>query len=116
MARHPQPLELARLKGADKKDPQRYRNIVPIPKYPLGKAPRHIRGQARRCWNEIARCAIEGVVTRADGLILEIAANLLAEYRLSPELFPSKKYAPLIGCLARLGLSPADRTKLNLPA
>jgi hypothetical protein len=54
---------------------------------------------------------IEGVLTYADTILLEMASNLLAEYRVNPGDFPIGKYPHLIGCLARLGMSPSDRTK-----
>jgi phage terminase small subunit len=115
MARHSQPDEVARLKGADKKNPNRYGKNTPRSDLPLGEPPEHLKGVAKNCWKEIALKSIPGVITLADGFILEIAASLLAEYRVAPLEFPAGKYVHLIGCLARLGLSPADRTKLNLP-
>ena len=46
--------------------------------------------------------------------MLEMASNLLSEYRESPVEFPIGKYSHLIGCLARFGMSPSDRTKLGV--
>ena len=113
MARHPQPLELVRLKGADKHDPQRYAGTEPKSTLPLGDAPA-LTPHAALCWDELSACAVPGVLTGSDRQILEIAANLLAEYRRSPEDFAIGKYTHLIGSLARLGMSPSDRAKLRV--
>lgn len=113
MARHAQPLEVAKLKGADKKDPQRYRKEVPKSECPLGDAPEHLSDEARDCWREISLCAIEGVLTGADRHVLEVTSNLLAEYRRDPDKFAVGKYTHLLGGFGRLGMSPADRQKIG---
>ena len=69
---------------------------------------------AQACWFEISSKAIDGVLTFADTLMLEVASNLLAEYRSSPVEFQIGKYTHLIGVLARFGMSPSDRTKLGV--
>jgi len=113
MARHPQPRELAALKGADKHDPQRYRNDSPKAKTPLGNAPDHMAGAAKAAWFELETFALPGVLTGADRFVMEVTASLLAEFRQNPSDFAAGKYTHLIGCLARLGLTPADRQKLG---
>jgi phage terminase small subunit len=114
MALHTQPVEIALLKGADKKHPERYRNEVPKSKLPLGGAPEHLTPAAADCWFEISSYAIPGVMTGADRVTLEMLANLLAEYREGPREFPSTKLGQLIGLLGRFGMSPSDRTKLGV--
>ncbi|KAB7769353.1 hypothetical protein [Xanthomonas maliensis] len=113
MARHKQPDELARLKGADKQNPQRYKRQVPKSKAALGKAPDHLSPEAISAWKELEKHALPGVLTGADRFVMEVAASLLAEFRNSPPDFKAAKYSHLIGCFARLGLSPADRQKLG---
>ncbi|GAB3282559.1 hypothetical protein GCM10027347_58860 [Larkinella harenae] len=112
MARHPQTRELAKFKGADRKNPQRYKKDVPVNPEPIG-VPAHLSEKARAVFAELKSMALPGVLTASDGPIFEITANLLAEYRADPEAFPVGKYTHLIGCLARLGMSPADRQKLG---
>lgn len=113
MARHAQPREVAALKGATRRNPQRYRKEPPATDMPLGDAPPHMGDAARACWFEISTYAPRGVLKGADRLMLELTSNLLAEYRQSPTDFAVGKYTHLIGCLARLGMSPADRQKLG---
>lgn len=113
MARHAQPREVAELKGATRKNPQRYRTEPPKVELPLGEAPAHMSDAARACWFEISTFAPAGVLKGADRLVLELASGLLAEYREDPKGFAVGKYTHLIGLLARLGMSPADRQKLG---
>lgn len=114
MARHTQPRELAILKGASKKHPDRYRNEVPKSELPCGDAPDEMTDAAKVCWIEIQTKSIPGVLTYADTLMLEVAANLLAEYRANPVEFPIGKYTHMVGVLARFGMSSSDRTKLGV--
>ena len=114
MARIQQPAELAKLKGADVKNPQRYKQTVPKSGLPLGNAPDHLSEQAAACWFELSSMAIPGTMTGADRVLLEVLSNLLAEYRTCPPDFAVGKYAHLIGALARFGMSPSDRNKLGV--
>jgi phage terminase small subunit len=114
LARHAQPREVAELKGATRQNPQRYRKETPKSAQPLGQAPVHLSDSAKGVWFEIESLAPAGVLTGADRFALEILAELLAEWRDSPREFAVGKYTHLIGCLARLGMSPADRQKLGM--
>jgi hypothetical protein len=124
MGRHSQPDEIAKLKGADKHNPQRYRNIVPKSGWPLGEPPAEMSDEAQACWFEISAKAIPGVLTFSDTILLEMASDLLAEYRLVRAVpfedrpkgmrFHSTDKTILIGLLARFGMSPSDRTKLGI--
>ncbi|MCC4621780.1 hypothetical protein LL965_17500 [Xanthomonas cassavae CFBP 4642] len=113
MARHKQPDELARLKGADKRNPQRYKRQAPKSKVALGQPPDHLPADAAAAWKELEKCAPPGVLTCSDRFVMEIAGSLLAEFRSKGPEFKAAKYSHLIGCLARLGLTPADRQKLG---
>jgi phage terminase small subunit len=113
MARHSQPREIADLKGATRRNPQRYRTEPPAVEFALGDAPAHLSGAAKDVWFEISTYAPTGVLKGADRILLEMLSNLLAEYRQDPVEFAVGKYTHLIGGLARLGMSPADRQKLG---
>lgn len=113
MARHKQPAELAKLKGAEKKNPQRYRKEAPKTGKPLGKPPTDFPEDLTVAWKELEKCALPGVLTSSDRFVMEVAASLLAEFRTNRAEFKAAKYSHLIGCLARLGLTPADRQKLG---
>jgi hypothetical protein len=114
MARHKQPRELAELKGATKVNPERYRNEVPKSNQPFGKYPAERTTDPAECWAEISAECIPGVLTGADRFMVEIAADLLAEYRTDPPGFAVGKYRHLIGLFARFGMSPSDRASLGV--
>jgi hypothetical protein len=113
MARHRQPRELAELKGATRHDPQRYRKEVPAVEQPLGEAPAHLGAKVQATWFELAGLAPTGVLKGSDRVMLEMASVLLVAFRADPDEFPASKMTHLIGILARLGMSPADRQKLG---
>lgn len=113
MARHAQPREVAELKGATRKNPQRYRNEPPACEQPLGEAPQHLDEDERAAWFEIAALAPKGVLKGADRLLLELTSSLLAEFRSDRRSFPAARIGHMVGCFARLGMSPADRQKLG---
>ena len=73
MARHAQPRQVAELKGADKKNPQRYRLEPPKTALPLGTAPEHMTDAAKAVWFELETYAPNGVLAGADRLMLETA-------------------------------------------
>jgi hypothetical protein len=120
MARHPQAREVAELKGATRVHPERYRKQPPAVDMPLGNAPDHLdragekQWTAKEVWFELSSYAPRVVLTGADRITVEIASNLLVEYRTAPSEFRAGKYVHLIGCLARLGMTPADRQKLGV--
>lgn len=114
MARHAQPREIAELKGATSKDPQRYRGEVPKSEQPLGGAPSHMSGGGQACWFELSSYSIPGVLTVADRISLELASELLAQFRTDPLEYPTTKLAQLVGLLARFGMTPSDRQKLSI--
>lgn len=115
MARKAQPIELAKLKGSDRKNPQRYRKEVPKHPLAIGVAPDCMSEAAKACWFEIAGLAIPGTLTAADRFMLELAANLLAEYRTTPAGFTAARLGRLFQALACFGMSPVDRVRLGVP-
>ena len=60
MARHANPIELQRLSGADKKDPQKYGKEVPKSEMALGAYPEKLSTDPRDVWHEIASISIPG--------------------------------------------------------
>lgn len=114
MGRHRQPRELAELKGATKKNPQRYRNEVPESKLPLGDPPKHMTKEAIACWREIEFYSLRGVLKGSDRLKLEIISNELSAYRRAPQEFKTARLNTLNSMLSEYGFSPSARGKLGV--
>jgi hypothetical protein len=115
MGRHRQPREIAALKGALRVHPERYRNVPPKAALGLGDAPEGMCNDAKAVWRELAMHAAAGVLTSADRMLMELTANLIAQFRAGPHAFQSARLGHLIGCLARLGMTPVDRQRLSVP-
>ena len=114
MPRHTQPIELARLKGADTKNPQRYRKDVPKSRLPLGEPPDDMTDGEQSCWFELSALSLPGVLTGADRIGLEMLAALLREYRDDRRGFAGVKHNAMVSLLGRFGMTPSDRTKLGV--
>jgi phage terminase small subunit len=114
MARHAQAREIAELKGATRHDPQRYRKEPPKSEFVLGEAPSHLDVGAKAVWFELETYAAKGVLTGGDRMVMETLCVLFSQFRADPEGFSAAKIGHVIGCLARLGLTPADRQKLDV--
>ena len=116
MARPRKPTNVLELNGAHKKNPARgrERENEPKPVNPIGEAPAEFASEQKAAWNDIVKQCHEGVLTSVDRLIVEIGANLLAEYRLNPIMFPSAKLNQLRGVLAQCGMTPADRSRVGV--
>lgn len=113
MARHAQPREVAELKGATKKNPQRYKTAPPKSSKPLGGAPNWCEKIEKAAWVDLQRMTPAGVLTFADRAVMELSSALLSQFRADRLNFPAAKMTHLVGCLARLGLTPADRQRLT---
>lgn len=99
-------------RGAFKKHPERARTDAQTAG-PLGKPPSHIAGEVLKAWKEIEKSAPLQVLTESDRLALEVAANLLAQFRLDPVEFPAAKLVRLEALLGKFGMTPADRAKVG---
>lgn len=111
MARHAQPREVAELKGAHKKDPQRYRGEVLKADKPIGQPYLRMRNEAKEVWKELTESIPPGVLTVADRQMFKVLCNLIAEYDDDPSEFAVGKYTHLIGLSARFGMTSSDRQK-----
>ena len=114
MPRHMQPREVAEMKGATRKHPERYRTILPDAPLELGNAPDHLSEAAKAAWFEIATYAPVAVLRGADRLLVETTAQLVAEMREDWKEFKGNKIGTLVSCLGRLGMTPSDRNKLGM--
>ena len=108
----PQPLEIAKLKGAVKHDPQRYRGVPDGRPGGLGAPPDYLKSSVKAMWYEILDMIPENITTASDRHVIEVFANLMVEYRKDPESFAVGKYPALMRAMEVLGLSPAARRKI----
>lgn len=115
MTRIAQPREVAELKGATKHDPQRYRSQPAKSEYPLGQCPEYMRPEEGAVWFELETYAAKGVLTGGDRMVMELTCALMAEFRSDTRAFSAAKIGQLVGCLARMGLTPSDRQKIGAP-
>lgn len=112
MARPRKPTNVLELTGAFKKNPQRTRTDAESAGE-LSAAPPHINGAVLNAWNEITRYAPRDVLTESDRLSIELAANLLAQFRDDPIEFTAAKLVRLEALLGKFGMTPADRSKVG---
>jgi hypothetical protein len=54
------------------------------------------------------------VLTGADLIMMEIASNLLSEYRTDPAAFTAAKLRLMVSCFGIFGMSPSDRCNLGV--
>ena len=109
---HTQPREVAVIKGHLKTHPDRYRNAVPKNRQKLGQPPKHMSEVAKGIWFEFEEYSLPGVLTAAERPTFELLCTLFAEFRADPLKCPAPKLNTIIGCLGRLGMTPADRQKI----
>ena len=80
---------------------------------PLGTPPARWDPGAKALWHEVVGCAPEGVLTKADRHLIEIAARLLAQIRAQPEV-TAAIVAQFRACLSEMGMTPSARTRLSV--
>ena len=114
--RTPMPLEIAKLKGAVKHDPQRYRDVPDGRNGGIGGPPEYLSSAAKAMWYEVLGMIPEGIATASERAVIEVFANLMVEYRMDPMSFAVGKYPALMRAMEVLGLSPAARRKIAVPA
>ncbi len=122
MGRKKLPKNVHILNGTAKKNPKRMRargNEPEITKH-LGNPPRWLNKEEKAAWREIKKQCIEGVLGFSDRIAVEMASRLLVKCRglavfegVVIEASASEQKL-LQSYLASFGMSPADRTKINL--
>jgi phage terminase small subunit len=114
MGRNSLPLEIQQLKGADRKDPARYkeRKTAARSQQPFGDAPGHLTPAETAAWDELVATIAANVLCSADRWAVEIASCLMAKRRADPDKFKAAEAQLLISLLARFGMTPADRAKV----
>jgi hypothetical protein len=115
MARNRTATSVLKQRGAFEKNPQRGRDreFEPIPKAILGNPHKCLTELQVECWRELVAMAPDGVLMDSDAWAVEIASRVMAKLRQDGEL-PSTQWAILISALAKMGLTPADRSKVMI--
>lgn len=112
MARQKNPLAKARLTGADRKDPQRYRHrSEPDGGGPVGEPPPYLSTDARKVW--LLFQAELPWLRRSDRAALEAISTLRARVVLSGEPATSALIRELRASLSSLGATPVSRQNVG---
>lgn len=91
------------------------RKDEPVPKSGIGDPPKGMSVGARKCWAYLVDIAPFGVLGDSDRAYLEVAAELLAlKRRVGVQRMESAKLNRLETMLGKLGLNPADRSKVSI--
>lgn len=109
------PTALLELNGAFKKNPNRKRPQEPISAPFPTEPPEYLTHDQKQTWFEIVDHTPAGVLMKSDAFIVEMVAILLAEFRAAPSLMDNPRLTRLSVELGRLGLTPADRSKIIVP-
>ncbi|MCP5017614.1 MAG: P27 family phage terminase small subunit [Ketobacter sp.] len=110
------PTNILTLRGADKKHPDRMRERENEPENvnPLGTAPKELNATEKKYYKRIGDESIPGVLGEADRIAVSMAAKLLA-LAYSEEGATAAQLGQLFKYLSQFGMTPADRSKINLP-
>jgi hypothetical protein len=110
MPRPRKPTQLHVVQGTLNPTRHKDRKGEPVIGEPLGDAPPQWPVPEKIIWAEVANAIPAGVATKADRLIVELTCRLLIDMRakkLTPALASQLRY-----CLASLGMTPADRSRV----
>lgn len=115
MGRPRKPTSIQEAKGYFKKHPDRRRDGEPIVTEALCPPGGHLQPDEVAAYQEIAKYAPTGVLTRADSIHVELTARLLAQSRRDWASFPAGKIGLIHNSLGKMGMNPSDRAKLSIP-
>jgi len=68
----------------------------------------------KSCWHEVVKLCHENSLCSADRLIVEHGARILSALRASSEYVDTKMMVRFECVIAKLGLSPSDRSKVSI--
>jgi phage terminase small subunit len=112
MARPRTPTNVLEIRGAFDKNPNRRREDAKTTGE-IGDPPTYLSEMERLAWAEIVQNAPISVLTSADRQIVELASRLMAESRVDFTEFTAAKLARLEAMLGKLGMTPADRSRVS---
>jgi hypothetical protein len=120
MGRPRKPTNVLELTGAFRKNPSRAaaREHEPRPADPLVKPPASFNPETSTgsrmlaIWHELVSQAPDGVLTTADAFHVELTCRLMFQVRIGSG--KAGDYAQLNSLLGKMGLNPADRSKISV--
>ncbi len=114
MPRRKLPVNVLDARGSFLKNKARLqeRELEPEVQEPVGEPPGHLAEEACAAWREITGIAYW--LTAADRFMLEVACVLMAEFR-QEGAFQSARMSNLLRALSSLGLTPTDRSRIQVP-
>lgn len=114
MARPRKPTSVLEFTGAFKKHPERRRQRANEPQQDeeLGDPPDQLNEAQAARWKDIVADCPEGVLRRADRMAVEMAARLWTKLR--DGTAKPAEVGILSSLLGRLGMTPADRSKVSV--
>ena len=113
MGRPRKPTAVLELTGAFQKDPQRRRDHEPKPQGPIGDPPADFDDVLMVLWRELLGMVPAGVLAVADRWLLELTCRTMRQVKQGYALAAEKNL--LLSCLSRMGLTPADRSRIAVP-
>ena len=116
MARNRTPTTILEASGALDHNPDRRvaRENEPLPTEPLGDPPKFLTKAQRAIWLEVELYAPKGVLTISDRMLTEHLCILKARER-GGAVLKAAESADITTILSLMGLTPADRSRLNVP-
>lgn len=115
MARNRTPSNVVALRGGYKKNPQRKRKGEPLPTAGIGAPPKHLTERQRAIWDEVVSICPPGVLGNSDRIALETLVRLIERDRHKRAEFKAAERTQMISLLSRFGMTPADRSRINVP-
>lgn len=100
-------------RGAFQNHPERKkgRELEPEPTAAIGNAPKHFTPEQKKIWKEFVKIAPPGVLFNSDRWLLESLVILKSRER--EGTITDTARSQMIACLAKLGMTPADRSKVS---
>ncbi len=113
MPAHRKPTALLKSSGSFDHNRSRYATRLgePKPTGPLGAPPKHFDKEHAALWKELAQAAPPGVLTNSDRWLVELACSLMHQLRAGTA--SAAALAQLTTLLGKMGMSPADRNKVQ---
>jgi hypothetical protein len=110
-----QPTNILKMSDAFKRNPARLREreSEPQPTGAIGEAPKELTKREREIWCDLIAEAPPNVLTNADRFLLAVTAKLYLKVLKGKG--SGFDQATLARNLGKLGLSPADRSKIKTP-